>query len=125
MKSLQEQPNLSSFSKILKPNIARLHDRCSDLTREMSTLETQLAVSTRQLNKQRDHLLEVCLFPARFFSISLTNNALAPIPSSLSLSLAQFFNLLFSFSFSLTHSLLLSLSLVFYLLAVFHPFTFF
>lgn len=44
--------------KMLKPNVAKLQDKCCDLIREIGSAETQLTMTTRMLNTMRESLLE-------------------------------------------------------------------
>jgi hypothetical protein len=47
-----------SFSKILKPNIAKLNDKCYDSIREIDSVETQLNFGCKKFNSSRETLIE-------------------------------------------------------------------
>ena len=47
-----------SFSKILKPNIAKLNDKCYDSIREIDSAETQLNFGCKKFNSSREALIE-------------------------------------------------------------------
>jgi len=44
--------------KMLKPNVAKLQDKCCDFIREIDSAETHLTLTTRMLNTMRESLIE-------------------------------------------------------------------